>query len=186
MRNAAIIRPLIIRKSVIMSAASLGCALLLALSAMVKIPIPGSPVPATLQTFALLAMAGLLGRYYALQMVVWYLALGIIGFPFFAEGSGWKYMMGATGGYIWGFFLAAWIVSFFQNRVDNWYERLSVYLAAGISIYVTGLLQLKIVTGETWMNVLYMGFYPFIIMDLFKACFANLGVRATQRVLGRK
>ena len=171
-------------KVLTMSAASFACAVILGFSALVRIPIPGTPVPVTLQTFALLGCAGLLGRYYALQMVAWYVLLGLVGAPFFAGGSGYTHIIGATGGYIWGFFFAAAVVGFFGNTKRGLLSGIAIYLSAALVLYVPGLLQLKLVTGATWSATLAMGFYPFIIFDLVKAGAAFGGVRFSSRVVG--
>jgi len=165
----------------IMSTASLICAVILGFSALVRIPVPGTPVPVTLQTFALLAGAGLLGRYYSLQMVGWYLLLGLVGAPFFAGGGGYAHMIGAAGGYLWGFVLAAWVVGFFGRR-EGWISSFAVYFAAALVLYVPGLIQLKIVTGADWARTFAMGFYPFIVADIVKAIAASGGVRFSRRI----
>jgi len=182
MNIEGIFKSVAIKRSIVFSAASIACAVLLALSALVKFSVPGSPVPATLQTFALLALSGVLGRYYALQMVGWYVLLGILGAPFFAEGAGWQHLIGATGGYIWGFFLAAWVVSVLSQRTNNLRERVFVYMVAALALYIPGLLQLKAVTGDDWTGTLQMGLYPFVFVDMFKALLAASGVCLTSRL----
>jgi len=154
--------------------------MLLGFSALVKIPVPGSPVPATLQTFTLLVCAGLLGRWYSMQMVGWYLILGLIGAPFFAQGSGFQYIFGATGGYLWGFFIAAGIVGFLYRRSSGWMNAFTIYIAAALAIYIPGLLQLKLVTGSTWQITLVMGLYPFVVVDLVKASIACFGMKVSR------
>jgi biotin transport system substrate-specific component len=81
--------------------AILAGALFVALAAQVAIPLPGTPVPVTLQVPAVLIVGGLLGpRLGAASMVV-YLALGAAGLPFFAptggrgSGSGWAWWRGS-------------------------------------------------------------------------------------------
>lgn len=157
------------------SAASLACAVLVGFSALVRIPLPGTPVPVTLQTFALLACAGVLGRWYALQMMGWYLVLGLIGAPFFAGGSGWQHMTGATGGYLVGFVVAAAIVGFVHPR--RWYAAAAVFVAAAIAIYLPGVAWLKVATGVAWPHAIAMGVAPFIVADIVKALAAWVGVR---------
>ncbi len=166
-------------RAVALSAAALACALLVGFSALVRIPIPGTPVPVTLQTFALLACAGVLGRWYALQMMWWYLALGLVGAPFFAGGDGWQHVTGATGGYLVGFVAAAAIVGFVHPR--RWYAGALTYLAAAIAIYVPGVAWLKVVTGVAWPQAVAMGVAPFIVADIVKALAAWIGVRAVKR-----
>ncbi len=148
------------------------------LAALIKVPLPGTPIPATLQTFALLAGAGILGRWMSLQMIGWYLILGLCGAPFFAGGSGLTHLMGASGGYLIGFVLASLIVGFFTERATSASKRLLVYCAAAAAIYVPGLIHLKFVTGAAWGSVLTMGLVPFILFDLVKALAAGVGVQA--------
>ena len=172
-----------ISKKMVMSTLSLLGAIVLGLSALVKLPILGTPVPITLQTFALLTMAGMLTRYYAIQMVLWYIALGIVGIPFFANGAGLTYLTGATGGYLLGFIFAAILVGFFGSRQKTWISGIGIYMLAALCIYLPGIFQLKMVTQSTWSNALLMGFYPFILFDVIKAIAAYLGVRGTRKIL---
>ena len=58
-------------------------AVLVALAAQVSIPLPGTPVPMTLQPMAVLLVGGLLGaRLGALSMIL-YLTMGASGLPVF-------------------------------------------------------------------------------------------------------
>jgi len=166
----------------VMSAASLCIAVLVGFSALVRFPIPGSPVPITLQTFALIAGAGFLKRGYALQMVAWYLLLGMVGAPFFAGGSGFSYAFGATGGYLIGFVAAAAIIGYAAPRAQSAWTKIALYLAAAAAIYVPGLVQLKLVTNASWTAALAMGVIPFIWFDLIKAGAAFATVRASSKI----
>ncbi|MBT3181679.1 MAG: biotin transporter BioY [Deltaproteobacteria bacterium] len=172
-----------INRALVMSTGSLICAVLLGFSALIKIPIPGSPVPATLQTFTLLLCAGMLGRWYSVQMVGWYLILGLVGAPFFAKGSGLQYVFGATGGYLWGFFLASFIVGFLHKKSSGLINSVAIYVAAALAIYIPGILQLKLVTGSTWQMTLAMGLYPFIMVDLIKAVIASQARRVSRLII---
>lgn len=167
-----------VSKVAAMSMASLACAVLVGFSALVRIPIPGTPVPATLQTFALLACAGLLRRFFALQMVAWYLALGLLGAPFFAGGSGWSHVIGPTGGYLAGFVIAASIAGFLGGRSKRLIGECAVFLAAAMAIYVPGLAWLHLTTGASWPSTIAMGLSPFIAADIVKAVGAAACVRA--------
>lgn len=165
----------------LMSSACLACAVLMGFSALVRIPIPGTPVPVTLQTFALLGFAGLLGRFYALQMIAWYLALGLLGAPFFAGGGGWDHMIGPTGGYLVGFVFAAAIVGFVGERTRGFWRRCLVYLLATSAIFVPGIAWLKCATGVDWHAAIAMGLFPFIAGDLVKVAAAAAGVTCARR-----
>src|SRR2546425_12927515 len=89
-------------------------AVLVALAAQVSIPLPGTPVPMTLQPMAVLLVGGLLGaRLGALSMIL-YLAMGAAGLPVFTPsplllpGSG--RLFGQTGGYLLAYPIAAYAV----------------------------------------------------------------------------
>ena len=77
----------------------------LAVSAHIKIPF--YPVPVTMQTLAVLAIGMTYGTRLGGATVLGYLGAGAAGAPVFAGGAGIAYMMGPTGGYLLGFFVAA-------------------------------------------------------------------------------
>lgn len=90
---------------------------LIAVSARVSASIPGTSVPQSAQTLAVvLAGAFLGGRDGALALLL-YLLAGGVGVPVFADSAaGWPHLAGATGGYLVGFVLAAGIVGWFADR----------------------------------------------------------------------
>src|SRR5881628_58321 len=98
---------LIIRRA---AAVVLG-ALVVAGAAQVSVPLPGTPVPMTLQPMAVLLVGGLLGaRLGALSMIV-YLAMGAAGLPVFTPTVsvfGVVRLLGPTGGYLLAYPVAAW------------------------------------------------------------------------------
>lgn len=84
---------------------------LIALGARVDVAVPGSPVPQSLQTLAVLAAGLALGPRWGLAAGVLYLAAGAVGLPVFAGGaSGVSTLTGPTAGYLVGFPLAALLV----------------------------------------------------------------------------
>ena len=88
-------------------------AVLVALAAQVSIPLPGTPVPMTLQPMAVLLVGGLLGaRLGALSMIL-YLAMGAAGLPVFTPTVplvGVARLFGPTGGYLLAYPVAAFAV----------------------------------------------------------------------------
>src|SRR5712671_675536 len=98
-------------------------ALLVALAAQVSIPLPGTPVPMTLQPMAVLLVGGLLGaRLGALSMIL-YLAMGAAGLPVFTPSPlllpGIARLFGQTGGYLLAYPVAAWVVGTFVGAVSD-------------------------------------------------------------------
>src|SRR6266481_22955 len=88
-------------------------ALVVAGAAQVSVPLPGTPVPMTLQPMAVLLVGGLLGaRFGALSMIL-YLAMGAAGLPVFTPTVplfGIARLLGPTGGYLLAYPVAAWAV----------------------------------------------------------------------------
>src|SRR6266576_186320 len=92
-------------------AALVGGAVLVAAAAQIAVPLPGTPVPMTLQPMAVLLVGGLLGaRFGALSMIL-YLAMGAAGLPVFTPTVplfGIARLLGPTGGYLLAYPVAAW------------------------------------------------------------------------------
>jgi biotin transport system substrate-specific component len=92
-----------------------------ALAAQVSFDIPGTPVPITGQTFAVVLVGASLGALLGLASLGLYLFVGALGAPIYAEGQhGWDVLTGPTGGYIVGFVLAAIVTGWLaQKRWDR-------------------------------------------------------------------
>jgi len=159
---------------------ALGIAVLTGLLAQVRFPLPWSPVPITGQTFAVLLAGVLLGRWWGGASLAIFAGLGFAGVPWF---SGWASGLGATGGYIIGFILAALFLGHFTDkyiRSRSFLSMLGLMLFANfILIYIPGLiwlgLWLNVVAGTSAASLaalLGMGFLPFIAGDITKAVLA--------------
>ena len=85
-------------------------ALLTALAAQISITLPGTPVPQTLQTMAVLGGSAYLGSRRGLAAMLLYVGMGLF-LPFYADGAqGWSEVTGASGGYLVGFIAAGYVV----------------------------------------------------------------------------
>ncbi len=145
---------------------------LVALTARISIPL--KPVPLTGQTFGVLFVAALLGRKRGTMTMITYLTEGALGLPVFAGGEGGiLHLIGPTGGYLFGFIFAAFIVGWLCEK--GWDRQLvSAEMAmfiGNILIYVCGLPWLANFIG--WQSVLKVGFFPFIFSDLIKILLAG-------------
>src|SRR5918912_1291347 len=86
-------------------------ALFVAALAQIEIPLPFTPVPITGQTFGVLLVGAALGSLRGAMSLLSYLVMGIFGLPFFAGGAhGLPIVIGATGGYLIGFVIAAYVI----------------------------------------------------------------------------
>src|SRR6267378_794025 len=150
-------------------AVALGAALV-ALAAQVSIPLPGTPVPMTLQPMAVLLVGGLLGaRLGALSMIL-YLAMGASGLPVFTPTVpllGVARLIGPTGGYLLAYPIAAYAAGAIvaDGRIV-WRVACGV-LAGLVLIHLGGLAQLLILTGNL-SAAARLGTWPFLLGDLLK------------------
>ena len=144
-------------------------ALAMGVAAQIRIPLPFTPVPITLQTLVLMTGAGILTRHYALQMVAWYLAIGMLGLPLFSGFQGGiSVFYGATGGYLVGFVFAALIIGYAEKYVSKNLSRVALYFVASLPILVLGALQLMWVRDITFIESIQMGVLPFVLGDVLK------------------
>ena len=144
-----------------------------------KVQVPFWPVPQTMQTFVVLALAMAYGWKLAGLTVLLYLAEGAAGLPVFAgspeKGIGLAYMMGPTAGYLFGFFIASVICGFLANRGwDRSVLKTLVTMTVGmICIYACGLFWLGTLFGWDKPTMAW-GATPFILGDVVKIFLAAI------------
>lgn len=151
----------------------LGTSWVIALSAQITFQIPLSPVPVTGQTLVVLLCGLILGKKLAAAAVSTYLLQGVAGLPFFAGGkSGIATLLGPTGGYLFGFLIAAYIVGMLSELRyrRSPLQAASTLLLGNIIIYLFGLAWLARFTGET--QALQLGLFPFLVGDAVKLILA--------------
>jgi len=90
-------------------------------SAAGAVPIPGTPVPITLQTFVVMLAALMLPWKQAGAAMLMYLAAGAVGLPVFAGGASTMALVGPSAGFLIGFLPAAIVTSLLKGeaRTDS-------------------------------------------------------------------
>ena len=161
--------------------------LMVALSALLEIRLPFTPVPITAQTLAVLLVGALLGsRRGGLSLAV-YLAEGAAGLPVFAGGgAGAAYMFGPTGGYLAGFVAAAFLTGWLAEH--GWDRRawtaLMAMVSGNLAIYLLGTAWLATLVGPA--QAVALGVSPFVLGDLLKIALGTallpLGWEALRRL----
>ena len=153
------------------------------LLAQAKVYLPFTPVPITLQTFAVLLSGVTLGRWWGGASMAAYAGLGILGVPWFANGAS---GFGATFGYLVGFVIAAAFIGHVTDKyvpARGFTPMFSLMATAGaFMIYVPGVLWLTLWLGiagntVTLASVLAMGVAPFIAGDVLKTIAAAVIAR---------
>ena len=148
------------------------CSLLLILSAKIKVDL--YPVPMTLQPLAVLMIAMLCGRNISVAAVSLYLFQGMIGIPVFAYGGGLPYLLGPTGGFLFGFLFASIIIGELADRGwgKKYFKSIFAMLIGLIVIYTSGIFQLSVLKGFDFAII--NGLKPFIVGDFYKLMLAAL------------
>lgn len=153
-----------------------------AVCAIAMIPsIPTQPVPFTMQVLGVLLAPLLLGLRGAASVGI-YIMIGAIGAPVFANGaSGIGAIVGPTGGFIIGFFLAALLIGFVKSRTDRFFVLLATAILSLCVIYGVGVIQLSVVTSMDLPKSFSVGAIPFIPLDVIKAVVATLFAETISR-----
>lgn len=165
-----------------------GFALLTALSAQIIIPLPFTPVPITGQTFAVLLSGAVLGSTLGASSQALYFVLGAVGLPFYAGGErGWTTATGATGGYLVGFVVAAWVVGRLAERRQDRSVATAIpaFLAGNIIIHLFGVPWLAYRLGVSWPEAVQLGSVPFLIGDIAKVVAAGLILPGSWKLIDR-
>jgi biotin transport system substrate-specific component len=147
-----------------------------ALLAQVAIPVPGSPVPITGQTLAVVLTAAALGPVRGVAVQAGYIAAAAVGLPFYSEASGGiDAVLGATGGYVLGFLPAAYLMGLAARRGFDrrLWQSAPLFIAGQAVIFAVGVPWLALSTGMSASQALDAGFYPFILGGIVKAAVAS-------------
>jgi biotin transport system substrate-specific component len=161
------------------------CTGFMIVAAQIAIPLWFTPVPLSLATFAVLLSGAALGPARAGLGIGLYLALGLVGFPVFADrGSGWAF---ASFGYIIGYVLAAIAVgAFARRRADRSPWRTAMAAVAGsLIVYAMGLPWLMNHLDVSLAKGLDLGVWPFLAGDAIKAVAAALVLPAAWKLVDR-
>ncbi|KAB7616379.1 biotin transporter BioY [Amylibacter sp. SFDW26] len=145
------------------------------LTASAKLAVPFWPVPMTMQVGAVLLIAGLGGLRFGTLSILSYMAVGAAGLPVFSgtpeKGIGLAYIVGPTGGYLLGFFVAAALVGWVTDHYGRAFSALAMCIGL-LCIYGFGLAWLAAFVPAH--KVIAYGLAPFWMGDLFKLVLAAL------------
>ena len=164
--------------------------------AQLYLKLPFTPVPITGQTLAVLLVGGALGAMRGGASMLLYLGWIAIGLPFAAEGKSGAELLSvstASGGYLWGFVIAAVVVGWLAER--GWDRDIGrawgAMLIGSVIVYAFGVPWLAAaldipVASELGSDALSFGLYPFIIGDIIKLLLAGVALPAAWRLSGKK
>lgn len=142
-------------------------------------PLPFTPVPFSLQNFAVLLIGLTLGSRRGAMALVLYLAEGTAGLPVFAPTGpgGIAQLLGPTGGYLVAYpavaFLAGWI---FERLRGSRAGAFTVALVAGTAgealLFASGIAWLKVAAHLSFPQAAGLAAYPFVACEALKVTIA--------------
>lgn len=157
----------------------------IAVAGVIIIPLPFTPVPISLATFAVLLTGAALGPLRGGASAGLYLALGVVGVPLFAGGSsGWAF---SSFGYIIGYVAATLLVGILARRRSdrNVFSTLGLATLGSLVIYACGVPWLAAFLGVDFVTALTLGVVPFLIGDAIKIAAMAALLPGTWRLVDR-
>lgn len=155
------------------------------------VPIGGTSVPLSLQTFFAILAGFMLGKRLGSMSMLTYLLLGTAGVPIFAGLEGGPFaLISPTGGFIISFIFIAYVVGF----IAEWYKSPSIFVytvAAIIGLLVNYGLGVSYMyfAMNTWLelsisySLAWIGMIPFLIKDaVLSVVAATFMVNITKRL----
>jgi biotin transport system substrate-specific component len=182
------VREVVTDRRIRMALGILAFVLATAFGAYVAVPLPGTAVPVTLQPLFIILAGAVLGPWGGAGAMASYLALGLTGAPVFSfGGAGLAWLLGPTGGYLVAAPAAAFLVGLLTRGQAVGRFRRAFALSVGIgTLYLGGVSQLFLLTGQSVSTVLALGVAPFLLGDLIKVFLALLLLERLQSTsLGR-
>ncbi|KKB76519.1 hypothetical protein VW35_17155 [Devosia soli] len=168
--------------------------LVIAIAAKTNVPV--WPVPVTLQSLAIAALAAAFGARIGVATVALYLIEGAAGLPVFAGATaGLPYLLGPTGGFLLGFLVMAGVIGFAADRGAS-SKPLTLFAAmiVGEAVLLTlGFAWLLLLSGQAqWIdqtNVVASAWagavQPFLVWDVLKMALAALTVSGAWGLSGK-
>ena len=164
----------------------------ISLLAQIAIPVPGSPVPVTGQTLAVLLIGTTYGARLGVLTFATYLLAGIAGAPIFAPSAtsanhGIDRLIGATGGYLVGMLMASLVLGYLADRKADQKFRTSfpALLLGDAIIFTFGLLWLQQTLDLSWSKTIAAGFTPFILGEALKIAITATSLPLVWRRISR-
>lgn len=158
---------------------------LIAVGAVIAIPVPGSPVPIVLQNAFVVLTGVVLSPLWAATTVAVYLGMGAVGLPVFAGATGGvAHFAGPTGGFLIGFLVAAPVVAAITavgRDAGGPPKRIPSLLGVAVGLllpYLTGVPWLASVADISFPAAIAVGALPFLIGDAVKLVVVLVAIRS--------
>lgn len=160
----------------------IGGSLFVAFCARIYLPIPGTPVPLTVQNLGVLLVGLALGSRRGFLALALYLIEGSAGLPVFsaALSGGFAHILGPTGGYLIAYpFVAALTGFIFEHGKPTFGRAAWASIAGEVLLFTCGIAQLYILT-HSLAKAISFGLYWFVFAEVMKVMFAAGAARSWQ------
>ena len=169
-RHGGLLQQSLSRKVVLAIAATV----FVGLCAHISLPLPFTPVPLTLQNFAVILVGLSLGPVTGFSAMVLYLAEGALGLPVFTPQSagGMAHLIGPSAGYLFAYPLAAaaagWVVTRLQAVTTKFRAALIASTVASLPIFLLGAFWLSHLLHLSAASAWTLAVAPFIPGEIVK------------------
>ncbi len=156
-------------------------------SAYIIIPLPFALSPIAMQPFIVNLVGFLMTPKQAFMTMLVYILVGLAGIPVFTGGTaGPGKLFGPTGGYIFGFLVAATAIAYLKGRNYNFLRYSIVGVCVWIPvIYALGAGQMMLLTGMSLEEAFFVGVLPFAPLDIIKVVGAAWLAGSIHRIFAR-
>lgn len=153
---------------------ALAMACVTGLLALIRIPIPFTPVPITGQVLGVLLSGVVCGGLFGSISQIIYVGLGVAGLQWFAGGTAgsWNIFFQPTGGYLIGFIVAPFVIGRYTDKyvgARSFPSQVRLMMIGVGIIYLFGAIGLSLATGYGFQETILKGIVPFILIDMVKA-----------------
>jgi biotin transport system substrate-specific component len=164
----------------------IAASIFVALCAHLTVPLPFTPVPLTMQNFAVLLVGLTLGSRRGFAALALYLMEGMAGLPVFNPTGvgGLAQVLGPTGGFLMAYPLVAGVAGWISERgTRSFLRNATASLLAELVLFAGGIGWLAILTHSAALAIRY-GFYWFVFAEIIKILMAA-GVSTGWRRMGK-
>jgi biotin transport system substrate-specific component len=161
-----------------------GASLFVALCARVSLPLPFTPVPLTVQNFAVLLVGMMLGSRRGFAALALYLIEGVSGMPVFSPTGpgGLLQLLGLTGGFLMAYPLVAGLAGWITERGPlNFSRAVAAGALAEAVLFAAGIGWLALLT-HSFSQALRFGLYGFVFAEIIKVMLAAAVAQSWRRV----
>lgn len=164
----------------------------IAAMAQIAVAVPGSPVPVTGQTLAVLLIGTTYGARLGITTFATYLLAGIAGAPVFAPSAtaanhGLARLTSATGGYLIGMLVASFVLGYLADRKadQKFATSYPALLLGNVIIFGFGLTWLHLSLDMSWSQTIAAGLTPFIFGEVLKIAIVATSLPLIWRKIAR-